>query len=150
MIRYTYLCAQRHRFSADLPSMFADDPVCPSCGEQGNRVPANPRLSGHASAGPSREHMPKSWKAIRGGHPDVVSGWRGVMEKREKLEEKYPELAGDRRPVLAHEGIFRDKPLRVGDDITASVGAAVKRDVDKGGDGSGHAHGPGGPRKGDG
>jgi putative FmdB family regulatory protein len=34
---------------------------------------------------------------------------------REKLEEKYPELRGDQRPVLAHEGKYHDKPLRAGD-----------------------------------
>ena len=34
---------------------------------------------------------------------------------RQKLEEKYPELRGDQRPVLAHEGKYHDKPLRAGD-----------------------------------
>jgi alcohol dehydrogenase class IV len=30
--------------------------------------------------------------------------------------EKYPELRGDQRPVLAHEGRYHAKPLRAGDD----------------------------------
>lgn len=125
MIGYSYLCQQRHRFGAQLDSMFDPDPACPTCGSLARRMPANPRLSGSADAGPSREQMPKSWQAVRGAHPDVVTGWRGVIEKREKLEEKYPELAGDRRPVLAHEGIFRNRPLRAGDDIESSVQTAL-------------------------
>ncbi|WP_231446522.1 hypothetical protein [Brevibacterium zhoupengii] len=48
------------------------------------------------------------------------------MEKREKLEEKYPELGGDRRPILAHEGIFNGRPLRAGDDIGAAVKDATQ------------------------
>ena len=44
-----------------------------------------------------------------------------LAAKREKLEERHPELAGDRRPILAHEGIFARKPLRAGDDIAAAV-----------------------------
>jgi negative regulator of sigma E activity len=53
------------------------------------------------------------------------------MEKRERLEERHPELGGDRRPILAHEGIFRDRPLRAGDDIGSSVEAAVKAEKAK-------------------
>lgn len=67
--------------------------------------------------------MPKSWTGIAGGDPDAVAHWRQKMEKREQLEEKYPELGGDRRPILAHEGIFNGRPLRAGDDI----GTAVKQ-----------------------
>ncbi|WP_269928578.1 hypothetical protein [Kocuria massiliensis] len=48
-----------------------------------------------ADAGPSREQMPHSWQGIGGAHPDAVAHWRKKIEKREKLEEKYPELAGD-------------------------------------------------------
>lgn len=71
--------------------------------------------------------MPKSWKAISGGHPDAVAAWREKIVRRDRLEEKYPELAGDRRPVLAHEGIFRDAPLRAGDDVGAAVRSAVEK-----------------------
>ena len=48
------------------------------------------------------------------------------MESREKLEEKYPELGGDRRPILAHEGIFNGRPLRAGDDIGTAVKDATQ------------------------
>lgn len=125
MIVYELLCPDRHRSTTTLASMFDDNPACPTCGQRTSRVPANPRMSGMASAGPSRDQMPRSWRGVQGGHPDVVAGWRQEISKREKLEERYPELAGDRRPVLAHEGIFRERPLRAGDDIPTSVREAV-------------------------
>ncbi|WP_218885219.1 hypothetical protein [Kineococcus aurantiacus] len=53
-----------------------------------------------------------------------MAHWRRVVEHREGLEERHPELAGDRRPVLAHEGIFAGRPLRAGDDVPAAVAAA--------------------------
>ncbi len=40
---------------------------------------------------------------------------RHALERRERLAEKYPELAGDRRPVLAHEGRYATAPLLAGD-----------------------------------
>ncbi|MCT1366971.1 hypothetical protein [Kocuria sp. HSID16901] len=82
-------------------------------------------MGNSADAGPSREQMPHSWESIGGGHPDAVAHWRRTIEKREKLEEKYPELAGDRRPVLAHEGIFAKRPLRAGDDIQKATQEAL-------------------------
>ena len=33
------------------------------------------------------------------------------------LAQKYPELRGDQRPVLAHEGQYHDHPLRAGDPV---------------------------------
>lgn len=125
MILYDFQCASRHRFSGSLSSMFDDNPECPECGAATHRIPANPRMGGRADAGPSREEMPRSWQGIHGGDPEAVAHWRQKITKREKLEEKYPELAGDRRPVLAHEGMFSHKPLRAGDDIAASVKEAA-------------------------
>jgi hypothetical protein len=37
---------------------------------------------------------------------------RRTAEERRNLEERHPELAGDRRPVVAHEGHFEGAPLR--------------------------------------
>lgn len=116
MILYDLRCADGHRFEAALASMGADNPACPACDAPTSRVPAGARLHGTADAGPSREQMPRSWEAVRGGDPATVDGWRRTIEKRERLEEKHPELAGDRRPVLAHEGVFAGRPLRAGDD----------------------------------
>ena len=125
MILYDFQCTSRHRFSGSLASMFDDNPRCPECGAATHRIPANPHMGGRADAGPSREDMPRSWRGIDHGNPEAVEYWRRKITHREKLEEKYPELAGDRRPVLAHEGMFSRKPLRAGDDIAASVKEAA-------------------------
>ncbi|MFC0672432.1 zinc ribbon domain-containing protein [Brachybacterium hainanense] len=124
MILYDLRCTAGHRFEAGLPSMFADNPDCP-CGAGTSRVPAAVRQLGAASAGRSREEMPTTWRGISGGHPDVVRGWHREMTRREKLEEKHPELAGDRRPVLAHEGVFEGRPLRSGDALVPAVAKAT-------------------------
>lgn len=105
--------------------MNAPNPPCPGCGAATSRVPSRMNLGSAADSGPSRGEMPHSWEGIGRGHPDAIAHWRKKIERREKLEEKYPELAGDRRPILAHEGIFSGRPLRAGDDIGASVAAAA-------------------------
>ena len=40
---------------------------------------------------------------------------RRTWDERQQLEAKYPEIAGDQRPILAHEGRYHDAPLRAGD-----------------------------------
>ena len=40
---------------------------------------------------------------------------RRTAEARRTLEERHPEIAGDRRPVIAHEGAYETTPLRKGD-----------------------------------
>lgn len=126
MILYDFGCRSGHRFEAAVASMMADDPPCPACGEATHRVPSAINMGAVADAGPDRRAMPHSWRGISGGHPDAVAHWRKTIERREKLEEKHPELAGDRRPVLAHEGIFHGNPLRAGDDVGEAVAAARK------------------------
>jgi hypothetical protein len=69
--------------------------------------------------------MPNTWNAIGRGDPETVRGWHGLMSKREKLEAKYPELAVDRRPVLAHEGAFANAPLTAGDPLATTVARAT-------------------------
>ena len=121
MILYDFRCEEGHVFEAGLTSMFDDDPACVKCGAATRRRPSRLNIGGVASTGPSREQMPQSWRATRGGDPETVRHWQKVAENRDKLEERHPELAGDRRPVLAHEGIFQGRPLRAGDDISAAV-----------------------------
>jgi hypothetical protein len=64
-----------------------------------------------------------------------------VADARRDLEARHPELAGDRRPVLAHEGRFEHAPLRAGDPLPGHTpgatgeGSGAKRPVD--GEGSG-------------
>ncbi|UUL75393.1 zinc ribbon domain-containing protein [Pseudarthrobacter sp. Fe7] len=127
MIIYDLKCTDGHRFEAVVASMFDDLPPCSDCGASTRKIPAAVGLSGSASAGPSREQMPNTWSGINRGDRETVRGWHQAMTKREKLEEKYPELAGDRRPVLAHEGAFADAPLRAGDPLAATVAEATFR-----------------------
>lgn len=126
MIIYDFKCREGHRFEAVVESMTSENPDCGACGGRSQRVPSRVRIGNAASAGSSRDEMPRSWTGIAGGHPDAVSHWRNKMDEREKLEEKYPELGGDRRPILAHEGIFNGRPLRAGDDIGAAVKDATQ------------------------
>jgi hypothetical protein len=62
--------------------------------------------------------MPQTWRGTYEGNPEYVGQLRRQWEGRAKLEEKYPELRGDQRPVLAHEGRYHDHPLRAGDTPT--------------------------------
>jgi hypothetical protein len=64
---------------------------------------------------PPPERMPQTWKGTYRGDRDYVTHLRRVADARRDLEARHPELAGDRRPVLAHEGRFEHAPLRAGD-----------------------------------
>lgn len=125
MVVYDLLCSGGHRHEVTLKSMFSDNPSCGECGAETTRVPGLARISGIASPGPSRDDMPNTWKGIDRGDPDTIRHWHKAMTRREKLECSYPELAGDRRPVLAHEGAFADKPLRAGDPLAETVARAT-------------------------
>lgn len=113
---YDYVCACGNRFEALVPSHTSPAPRC-ACGAQPRRRPSAARLGGVADPGPSRDQAPKSWRSTGCGERETVAYWHQQMTRREKLEEKYPELAGDRRPVLAHEGRFAAAPLRAGDPL---------------------------------
>lgn len=120
MIIYDYRCANGHRFEGAVPAMTSPNPAC-ACGAETNRLISRANIGGRASAGHSREEMPTTWRGIGNGDAGAVRLWHERMTKREKLEEKYPELAGDRRPILAHEGAFAAAPLRAGDDLAPAV-----------------------------
>lgn len=124
MIVYDVKCSSGHRFEALLKSMDSPNPDCP-CGEPTQRLITRVNRGNAASAGRSRDEMPTTWRGIGNGNPDLVRGWHKEMTAREKLEEKYPELAGDRRPVLAHEGRFADRPVRAGDAVSSAMAQAT-------------------------
>jgi hypothetical protein len=63
--------------------------------------------------------MPQTWRGTYEGHPEYVRQLRRQWEARQKLEDKYEELRGDRRPVLAHEGRYHGAPLRAGEPAPA-------------------------------
>lgn len=125
MILYDLRCADGHRFEAALASMTAANPACPVCARTTSRVPAAARAGRRADPGPAQHERPHSWRGISAGHPDAVAHWRERITRRERLQEKYPELAGDRRPVLAHEGVFAGRPLRAGDDVGQALAEAT-------------------------
>lgn len=125
MILYDFSCTAGHRFEAGVLDADAAAPACPVCGAPSRRRPSMLHITGAASAGPSREQLPRTWRQTGGGDRETVRHWHRLAARREALEEKYPELAGDRRPVLAHEGIFAARPLRAGDDIGQAVADAL-------------------------
>jgi hypothetical protein len=66
---------------------------------------------------------------------EYITGLQRRWERRQRLEDRYPELAGDRRPILAHEGPYSTFPLRAGDaragtDDADAVGAGSGPEVD--------------------
>jgi hypothetical protein len=125
MILYDFGCQNGHRFEDALPSMNSAAPDCVVCGGTTQRRISQVRIGGMAGTGPSREQMPNTWRAVGQGDKEAIAHWHKLARRREALEQRYPELAGDRRPVLAHEGIFAANPLRAGDDIRASVASAL-------------------------
>ncbi|HXV92894.1 MAG TPA: zinc ribbon domain-containing protein [Pseudonocardia sp.] len=137
---YVYRCECGARFER-LVGMDAAAPACPACGGATRKVPAGFSLGGQADPGLSRDRMPQTWRGVYEGDREYVGRMQRRWERRQRLEAKYPEIAGDQRPILAHEGRYHDAPLRAGDPVIGGHGR---------GDGHGHGHGhaPGGPPSG--
>src|ERR1700712_2399228 len=107
MAIYDLRCADGHRF--EVVQSFHDAlPACPSCGASTIKVPSTFGLAGAAGAvsrlPPPAEQMPQTWRGTYNGNREYVASLRRTVDARQKLEEKHPELAGDRRAILAHEG----------------------------------------------
>ncbi|HEY7009964.1 MAG TPA: zinc ribbon domain-containing protein [Jatrophihabitantaceae bacterium] len=113
---YDYRCADGHRFERLVPLHDGAAQRCP-CGATAAKVPSRVALGGTADPGRSQEQMPQTWRGTYGANPEYVTQLRREWGERQKLEEKHPELQGDRRPVLAHEGRFEHAPLRAGDPL---------------------------------
>lgn len=126
---YDYACPSGHKFERLVPIAAGESQDCPACGEAAAKVPSAVAITGLASPGLSLEQMPQTWKGTGGADPEYVGKLRRTWDRRKKLEETYPELQGDRRPVLAHEGRYADVPLRAGDNPSPQAGQ-----------GHGHAH----------
>jgi len=93
---------------------------CPVCCQSSQKIPSRISLGGQASPGRSMEQMPQTWRGTYGGNPEYLGQLRRQWSARRKLEDKYPELRGDRRPVHAHEGRYHAHPLRAGDPLPDS------------------------------
>ncbi|MBO2449911.1 zinc ribbon domain-containing protein [Actinomadura barringtoniae] len=111
---YELKCEAGHRFEV-IQSFTAALPDCRECGAATAKVPSRCGLAGAANLPPPNEAMPQTWRGTYGADRDYVAGLRRTAEERRSLEERHPELAGDRRPILAHEGRYENAPLRAGD-----------------------------------
>jgi hypothetical protein len=84
--------------------------------------------------------MPQTWRGTHEGDREYVTQLHRDWERRERLEQQYPELAGDTRPVLAHEGRFQHQPLRQGDPVPHSHAGSTAGGTEQAG-GSGKSAG---------
>ncbi|MGP4050916.1 FmdB family zinc ribbon protein [Streptomyces sp. 2A115] len=146
MAIYDLKCPSGHRHEV-IQSFTAPLPDCPVCGAPTSKVPSVFGLAGAAKLPPSAESMPQTWRGTYEGDRDYVTHLRRTAEARRRLEDAHPELAGDRRPIVAHEGRFEQRPLRAGDPVPG-VGAGETHvhshpHTQTHGHGHGHTHGPG-------
>jgi len=140
---YDYQCPGGHAFEHLAPMTDSDRHDCPACGQQSVKVPSRVSIGGRANPGLSMEQMPQTWRGTQNGNSEYMSRLRRQWGAREKLEDKYEELRGDRRPILAHEGQYHGKPLRAGDDLRAATAGPNNAAPGHGhGHGAGHSHGP--------
>lgn len=136
MPMYDYRCADGHRFERNVALNDENVQPCPGCGRAGTKVPSRVALGGTADVGRSMEQMPQTWRGTYGANREYVTGLRREWDGRQRLEDKHPELQGDRRPILAHEGRFENAPLRKGDPLPGPSSPATAHS-------HGHSHGPG-------
>ena len=124
---YDFACSNGHMAEALVPRYDTPAPPCPRCGGLTVRRPSGCSLGGIASPGPSRSEMPQTWAATHGANTEYVAQLRKQWDRRRQLEEKYPELRGDARPILAHEGQYEGAPLRLGDPSPPASGGPDRR-----------------------
>jgi putative FmdB family regulatory protein len=122
MPMYDYRCAGGHHFERNVPLSDGSVQSCPACGSSSGKIPSRVALAGMADVGRSMEQMPQTWRGTYGANREYVTQLRREWDGRQRLEEKHPELQGDRRPILAHEGRYHNAPLRQGDPMPGSAG----------------------------
>src|SRR5436309_14897299 len=105
MAIYELRCGQDHRFEV-IQSFTAPLPDCPECGAPTTKMPSQVAFTGNASVPPPAELMPQTWRGTHRGNREYLTELRRTAESRRKLEDRHPELAGDRRPIVAHEGRY--------------------------------------------
>jgi putative FmdB family regulatory protein len=137
---YDYRCDCGLRFER-LMGLNAPAPACPECGEATRKVPSRPALHGQADAGLSREQMPQTWRGTYNGNREYLTAMQRKWDQRQRLEDRHPELAGDTRPVAAHEGRYEQVPLRAGEPMITPAAAPEGGQSHGHGHGHGHSHG---------
>ena len=115
---YELECRLGHRIEV-IQAISMAIPHCPSCDSEMYKLPSTFSIGRRAVLPPSPDAMPQTWKGTYDGNREYVNSLRKIVDERVKIEERYPELAGDRRPILAHEGRYESVPLRVGDQVVA-------------------------------
>jgi putative FmdB family regulatory protein len=131
---YDLRCPNGH-VAEVIQSFSAALPPCGECGAETTKVPSVFAIAGTASIPPPPDQMPQTWKGTYAGNREYVTQLRRTAEARQRLEERHPEIAGDRRPVIAHEGAYETTPLRKGDAADTQQAAP--------GHSHGHHHGHG-------
>ncbi|MEP7024608.1 MAG: zinc ribbon domain-containing protein [Actinomycetota bacterium] len=126
MAIYQLSCGQGHRFEV-IQSFTVPLPPCASCGEPTSKVPSVFGIGGRGAASlpPPAEAMPQTWRGTYEGNREYLTQLRRTAEQRQVMEARHPELAGDRRPILAHEGRYEAAPLRAGDALPSPGTGAV-------------------------
>lgn len=112
-------CAAPGRDFEAIQSFTAPLPACPACGAPTRKIPATFGIGGLAARAlpPPAERMPQTWRGTYNANREYVTELRRTAERRREMEQRHPELAADRRPVLAHEGRYAAAPLRKGDPV---------------------------------
>ncbi|WP_432826104.1 FmdB family zinc ribbon protein [Dactylosporangium sp. CA-092794] len=98
-----------------LRPMDAPLPDCPRCSNPMRRLIRGAGLLRGASPGRGPQDMPRTWSQTGRGDPRRVTALRRELDTRLALEHRHPELAPVESPVIAHEGRFHQRPLRVDD-----------------------------------
>jgi hypothetical protein len=130
MAIYDLRCAQGH-VTEVIQSYDAPLPPCRVCGAATGKLPSRVSLGGQGRAPASQEAMPQTWRGTYGGDPEYLTGLRRQADSLRSFQDTHPEEAGDRRPILAHEGPYEGRPLRQGDPVKSG---------DQAGHGHSHAH----------
>lgn len=118
---YDYVCSCGNRFEALIETHRTPAPRCPDCGSEPQRRPAGgAALLGHARLPANPGRAPASWEGTYRGDREYVAAWRRSLDARAVLDERNPEIAVTRSPVLAHEGRFEGAPLTLDDVVKTS------------------------------
>jgi putative FmdB family regulatory protein len=111
---YEYRCACGATFDELHRGFDEPAPACPSCSGVAERVQSRFSIVGVAKTPRSADDAPCSWRETGNGNRAYIQQWRRELDRRAVLEDRHPELAPTRTPVLSHEscaGIVPAKPL---------------------------------------